>query len=118
MNKNLALCVTAAALSLTGCYKTNFTTGSAIGAAPDKEIRFHHRLIYGLVELNPVEADQICPTGIAKVHTEVSFLNWLVQQVTYSLYNPSTVQIWCKSGSAYNVELTEDGDLLSMTEAD
>ena len=107
----LALC---AAAVLSGCYKTTFTTGAATSAAPKQEI-WHHRIIGGIVELpSPVDLGRVCPSGVARIHTEISPLNALVQYAPSviglpSLYNPSTIQVWCKSGTAARISSTEDG---------
>ena len=120
MNQHIALAMTASALALSGCYKTNYTTGNPAGGGPDQSI-WEHRIINGMVEINPVDTGSICPGGIAKVHTEVSVLNGLAAYglgligLPRIVYYPGTVQVWCKSGSAYNAEFSKEGELLSMT---
>ena len=97
-----------------GCMKTTITTGAPAGAASDHKARF---FLYGLIGETDFNLDQMCPTG-------VSFINGLA---TYGVgliglpaivYNPGTVKVWCKSGSAFKAEFSEQGELLSMTQVD
>ena len=100
-----------AALTLTaGCFKINYVTGAQNTGLPTHE-EWHHIAILALVELSePVPLNEICPNGFSKVHHEVSFTNGLVTQlVGGGLYNPSTIQVYCSSGSAFNVEVNNDG---------
>jgi hypothetical protein len=46
-------------------------------------------------ELN---TQQQCPQNVAKVETEISFLNGLVGALTWSLYTPLHVRVTCASG--------------------
>lgn len=109
--RTIAFC---AATLLSGCYKTNYTTGAATSADPMKEY-WHHRAINGIVEFQaPIDLGAVCPSGVARVHTEVSFVNGLVQYgvgvvVSPILYNPSTVQVWCKAGTAARITTSKDG---------
>lgn len=110
----------AALVIATGCYKINYTTGAPIGEDADETI-WHHRFINGMVEIKPVEAPKLCPSGVAKVHTEVSFVNGLANYVSALIgvpgivYNPATVQLWCKSGSSFNLRFSDDGTSVVAT---
>lgn len=101
-------------LAATGCYKTNFTTGLPTSAQPTSEV-WHHRVLNGIVEIpEKVQTGDDCSGKVARIHTEVSALNGLVEYgigifLTPILYNPSTVQVWCASGSAAKLTVREDG---------
>ena len=70
------------AAALTGCYKTNYTTGAKTSADPKDDI-MHHRAIFGIVELpGPVNLAEVCPSGIAKVHTERDFIDGVLGYLT------------------------------------
>ena len=98
---------------LTGCYKVDYTNGASSGGYADTDV-FHHRLLFGLVELGgPVRLDQICPNGFTKIHTETGLVHGLIQYVVGAFvpvgYSPNSVQVWCEDGTAYNATLDEDG---------
>ena len=103
-----------AALAVSGCYKIDYVNGGSPSAYADST-EWHHIAIMGLMEFSePVALDQICPDGFAKVHHEVSLVNGLVSYIIgYGLYSPSTIEVYCKSGAAYNVEVNDDGLALS-----
>jgi hypothetical protein len=112
----------AAALALSGCYKINYTTGQSLSSAEPAEKVWQHRFLYGIVEIGPVQADKICPGGIAQVSTKVSGLNGLVNYAAgivpagNIIYYPCTVEVWCTSGTAYNLEVSPDGAVVALTE--
>jgi len=114
--KRLIPLLAAASLS-SGCYKIDYVNASSMGVPSHTE--WHHIGILALVEFSaPVSLQTICPSGFTKVHHEVSLPN---SAVTFLLsfvglnwaYTPSTIEVYCKSGTAYNVELDRDGMALS-----
>ena len=51
------------AAALTGCYKTNYTTGASTSTDPKEDI-MHHRVIWGIAELpGPVNIAEVCPSA-------------------------------------------------------
>jgi hypothetical protein len=49
-----------------------------------------------LAELSgPYDLSKICPRGWAEIHTEPSFVNGLVQVLTFQIYNPQSVTVRC-----------------------
>ena len=106
------------ALLLSGCYKIDYVTGMPSQGTPTVE-QWHHIGVFALVEFSdPVPLQQICPNGFSKVHHEVSFINGAA---SYALglvgmnwaYQPSTIQVYCASGSAYNIEVDDKGLAMS-----
>lgn len=51
--------------------------------------------IYGLVAPAPVNGSAACPSGVAKVETEHSFLNMLAGGITFGIYTPVHITITC-----------------------
>lgn len=99
----------AAALATSACYKIDYVNGPS---DPYPAVsQWHHIGIYGLVEFsNPVAIHTICPNGWGKVHNEQSFVNGLVSMIIgRGLYSPYTVEVHCSTGSAYKVQVNEDG---------
>ena len=96
---HLALAALTAAAA-TGCYTSYIKSGAPVAAAPiEHDEKWHSGIIYGLAELSgPYDLSRICPNGWAEIKTETSFVNGLVEWVTFSLYNPQTVTVRCAAG--------------------
>jgi len=54
--------------------------------------------IYGLVSPSTVETKSKCPSGVAKVETQHSFLNMLVGGLTGGIYTPMSIKVTCAQG--------------------
>ncbi|MGH7616087.1 MAG: Bor/Iss family lipoprotein [Gemmatimonadaceae bacterium] len=54
--------------------------------------------LWGLVAAEPIDARPLCPSGVAVVTTETSFLNGLASAVTFGIFTPQHVMITCASG--------------------
>jgi Bor protein len=83
--------------TLSACYHAIIQTGRP--ASSDViEIPWAHSFIYGLVPPKVVESAAKCPNGAATVETMHSFLNGLVQAITWGIYTPITIKVTCASG--------------------
>jgi hypothetical protein len=60
--------------------------------------------IYGLVPPKTVETASRCPAGVAKVETELTFLNQLVHFLTLGIYTPMRIRVTCAQGGAASPE--------------
>lgn len=89
----LALC----ALGLAGCFRMTIRSGLPVGNAPIAyDDKWHSGLIYGMAELSgPYDLSQACPQGWSEIRTRTSFVNGLVEGITYDIYSPQTVTIRC-----------------------
>ena len=88
-----------ALLTLTGaaCYHATIDTGLApSGETIDQP--WAMSFVAGLVPPPIVETASKCPRGVSKVETEHSFLNVLVQAVTFSIVTPMHIHVTCGSG--------------------
>ena len=63
--------------------------------------------IFGLVEAKPIDARLSCPTGVATIDTQTSFVNGLAAMITLGIWDPQTVTITCASGTAALPQGTE-----------
>lgn len=97
----LSLLLCGMALGLSGCFHHKYTDGSArAGGVPDYD-QWRHHLIGGLVTLDEnMDLRAICPSGVAYIHDRQTFLNGLVGAITFGIYTPTQVTIYCKSGRA------------------
>ncbi len=123
--KALSSILLLASLSLTGCYKITYHNGNGGGAYPTSE-QWHHGAIYGILEISkPVQLNQVCPSGFAKVHNEISLGNGVAMYVFGSvtamfglpagLWQPHTVSVWCNSGASYRLQV-DDQNLVVAAE--
>jgi hypothetical protein len=85
------------AVAATGCFRTTIKSGEPVSPARiEWDERWHHGLIYGLAELSgPYDLSKVCPKGWAEVHTELPFVQGLVQAITFNVYSPQSVTIRC-----------------------
>lgn len=91
-----------------GCYHANIDTGRTPSTVTvDKS--WAHGWIYGLVPPSTLETAQKCPSGVAKVETQLSFANQLVNFLTLGIYTPMEIKVTCAaatSASATSIEVT------------
>lgn len=81
---------------LAGCWHATIETGLD-PAFPPRTIEkpWATSLIFGLVPPPIVETAQRCPDGVARVETQLSFLNQLVAFVTAYIYTPMAIKVTC-----------------------
>lgn len=92
------ICLIAVAAGLLGgCYHATIETG----LPPSPQVidqGFASGWIYGLVPPKTVTAASKCPSGVAKVETELSFVNQLVSFLTLGIYTPMHIRVTCAAG--------------------
>jgi hypothetical protein len=79
------------------CYHATIETGLA-PSAQTVEKHWASGWIYGLVPPSPVQTAQKCPSGVAKVETQLSFANQLVSFLTLGIYTPMDIMVTCAEG--------------------
>jgi len=98
MNR-LRTALAVAALFSSACFKvTVVTTPTAADTAEPATVSkpWNHGFIFGLVPPAPVNVAQSCPGGaVTKVVTQHNFLNGLATGITYQLYSPLQIDVWC-----------------------
>lgn len=88
-----------AAVVSSGCYHAVVETGRPAGGTIVSR-PWTPTYLWGLVAAPEINVASQCPRGIAKVDTEMSFVNGLAALVTLGIYTPRTVTVTCASGSA------------------
>lgn len=83
--------------ALGGCYHATVNTGMTPGSQMISQ-PWATSLIYGLVPPSTVEASSQCRNGVARVETQISFLNYVASAVTLGIYSPMTITVTCASG--------------------
>jgi hypothetical protein len=103
--------VAAALVASTGCYHVTVDTGRT----PNGQVienNWANSFVYGLVPPATVETASKCPSGVAKVETQQSFLNGLVSGLTFGLYTPWTIKVQCAgSGRTGDATIIRDADV-------
>jgi hypothetical protein len=99
MRKPIALLVLFLLVGATGCYRAVIETARPPGTQTI-DIPWAHSFVYGIVPPAVVNSATQCPSGVARVVTEHSFLNGLVAAITWGIYTPVHITVTCASGSA------------------
>jgi hypothetical protein len=118
------LAVLALVILTLGCYHATIETGLPASTTVVQN-NWAHAFIAGLVPPSVVDVASECPNGVARVETQLSFLNGLAAAVTSSLYTPMTITVTCAAASAGGADgaapemIDTDGQDLSaaLTEA-
>ncbi len=103
------LAAAALALALTGClqHTVSIGTGAPEGALVYKN--WHHHWLFGLIRpehQEELDLAAVCPSGNATLHEETSFVNGLVDALTWFIYSPTTVTILCDDGTETEIALS------------
>ncbi|MGH7551487.1 MAG: Bor family protein, partial [Longimicrobiales bacterium] len=77
-----------------GCYHAVIETGRPQSGTMIEK-KWAHGFLWGLVPPTPVATASQCTNGVAKVETQHSFLNSLASGLTWGIYTPITIQVWC-----------------------
>lgn len=97
MRPRLALILIGTLLMTAACYHATIDTG----LTPSTQViekPWAAGWIFGLVAPSPVETMSKCPGGVAKVETQLSFVNQLVAWITAYIYTPMSIKVTCAQG--------------------
>jgi len=111
MNLRQSIAIMGCMLACSGCYATTIQSGRKPALKPSIEYdeKWHHGMLWGIAELSgPYDLDAICPQGWAEISTHTSFLNGLLDAITYGIYSPQTVTVRCASRPASAPEPTRE----------
>lgn len=101
MRKNLVKLAAAAlvVLSTSACYHATVDTGRpSNGVTVSKN--WAHGFLFGLIPPSTLETASQCPNGVAKVETQLSFLNQLANFITGGIYTPMQISVQCAGPTA------------------
>lgn len=87
-----------ASVLLPACYHATVETG-ATPSTVTVEKTFASSWIDGLVPPSTVDVASKCASGVAKVQTQLSFVNLLVGVITFGIYTPMDIRVTCAQGS-------------------
>ena len=93
-----------------GCYHATVDTGlTPSGQTIAKP--WANSFVYGIVPPPVVETMSKCPNGVAKVETQLSFLNGLVGALTWGIYTPMNINVQCAAGRSASAPVVQDADV-------
>lgn len=95
--------VAALSLTVTGCYHATVETGRPVSGQTIQN-DWAHGFLFGLVPPSTVETAAQCPNGVARVSTQISFLNGLASAIVSGLYSPMTITVECAAGGMAAVD--------------
>ena len=98
MSRSRRMLVVALALLSTGCFHQKVHSG----LTPSETIvekQFVATWLWGIVPAEPIDVRQQCPSGVATVETQQSFLNGLVGALTLGIYSPQRLLVTCATGA-------------------
>ena len=87
----------------TGCYHATIETGLT-GSSEVIEESFASAWVYGLVPPSTISTQAKCKHGVARVETQISFVNGLVRVVTFGIYTPMSIKVTCAASSTSMLE--------------
>ena len=100
----------ACALSMSGCYAATVETGRPAGTKV-VEKKWASSWIYGLVPPQTINTASLCPNGVAKVQTQLSFLNQIVSGLTWGIYTPMQIVVTCAAEETHGSLDTPDAKI-------
>jgi len=109
VNRIGALLVGAAALA--GCWHATIETGLTAGTETITQ-KWASVWLWGLVPPKTVAASSQCTSGVARVETQLSFLNSVVHILTLGIYTPMDIRVTCAASSSSM--LPADAPILSI----
>lgn len=87
------------AVLVAGCYSTHVVANRSGGQVVHKP--FHHNLVQGLVELEPIDIDRECgAAGAATFSSKQSSVNWLLAVLSNQIYTPMDATMECAVSEA------------------
>jgi hypothetical protein len=97
------------ALLGSGCYHATVDTGRAPSNVTIEKA-WASGWIYGLVPPSTLETAQKAPSGVAKLETQLSFANQLVNFLTLGIYTPMSIKVTCASGGRADAPTVKAGE--------
>ena len=88
------LALAALVLATSACFHQSIQSGLP-PAGTVQETAFVSTWLWGIVPAKPIDTRLTCPSGVAKVETEQSFVNGLVGVVTLGIYTPQRLLVTC-----------------------
>lgn len=82
---------------ITGCATQTYVLSNQGDAKPEHN-KLQNFFVGGLGQEASVQADQVCGSAqqVAKIQTEQTFINGLLANISYGIYTPRQMRVYCK----------------------
>lgn len=94
MNRRAKVLAAGMLVFTSACYHATVETGLTPGTET-VEKKFAASWIHGLVPPSTVSTAAQCRTGVARVETQLSFVNMLVGAITFGIFTPMHIKATC-----------------------
>ncbi|MFT6398074.1 MAG: hypothetical protein ACJAYU_002829 [Bradymonadia bacterium] len=92
----LVLTLLALSALFSGCYRHNIVISDTAYPEAAVDDTFHHSLFWGLANIEgDIDARNVCPNGVARVHTKIAWYQGIIASLTGGIYTPSQVRVYC-----------------------
>lgn len=95
-------------LLFSGCYHASITTGLPESTTEVYETPWAMAFVAGLIPPAEIDASEQCDNGVAKVETQLSFMNQIVGAITFGIVTPMHVTVTCAADSKATIETSID----------
>lgn len=110
MKHHVRIALLLALVSSMACYHATINTGRSESSTVVEE-QWAKGWVFGLVAPDPVDVSKQCAGGVAKVETQHTFLNMLVQFITIDIFTPMDIKVTCAGpGMAPKTSMFEPSD--------
>lgn len=106
MKQQFTILMLVMSISLISCYNASVITDKTPSDIIIEE-PWALSFVYGLIPPATIDASEKCKNGIAKVETELSFLNQLVSGLTAGLITPMHITVTCAVADLGNLNTTQ-----------
>ena len=106
MKQQFTILMLVMSISLISCYNASVITDKTPSDMIIEE-PWALSFVYGLIPPATIDASEKCKNGIAKVETELSFLNQLVSGLTAGLITPMHITVTCAVADLGNLNTTQ-----------
>ena len=121
MHKTMILSALIAVLTV-GCFNHAYVNPNVTPELEPSYSRWHSHWLAGLISSTaPVELDEVCPQGVARIENVQTFVNGLIGALIGIVYFPTTVKVYCvEATAAVDVEIPsiDAQKLRAMADAD
>lgn len=97
--KKLAVATTVAVLlaGLAGCSTQTYIVSEQSAQQKASFDKMQHFFVGGIGQQSEKNTNEVCANGsVAKVQTQQTFLNGLLSMISYGIYAPRDMRIYCK----------------------
>jgi Bor protein len=118
MKRQVSTALALALVSSMACYHATINTGRNESSTVVEE-QWAKGWVFGLVPPDPLDVSKQCAGGVAKVETQHTFLNMLVQWLTIDIFTPMDIKVTCAgAGMAPKTSMVTPSDHTPAAERD